>query len=396
MSTNKNKHDSHKARHPLPQLLLAGSLLILASCQGGGGSGGAAGSNLDPDTDYDGDGWTLSSGDCCESGGCSNPVGVNPGAFEIPDNGVDDDCDVLTPDTGLAALCSTAAKFGAVTGDDMANAMDLCQTTTIDAARRDAKWGLISAELLGVNGNALSPTEQNIVRDRQTAILENFGSGGISPRNGQTMAGMSSGWMRDTDDPDYVAGNNTTFGRSNVSGPGLYLAANGGSYPAAGNCPSGSGANDAVNLRLTIRVPTNAYALAFDQMYMSSEYLGWSCTNYNDISLALLQSSSPFLPADRNISYDINGDMININSSYIDVCDGCAQSNAALTGTGLEAVGGATRWLTTTAAVEPGEVIVLDLMLFDVTDALYDSQILYDNFRWVFQDPGDVPETVQN
>ncbi len=39
----------------------------------------------------------------------------------------------------------------------------------------------------------------------QAAILQNYGTGGIVPHKGSTMAGISSGKMRDVNDPGYVA-----------------------------------------------------------------------------------------------------------------------------------------------------------------------------------------------
>jgi hypothetical protein len=44
--------------------------------------------------------------------------------------------------------------------------------------------------------------------------------------------------------------------------------------------------------------------------------------------------------------------------------------------------GGATGWLTTQAPVQPGETITLELMIADTGDAILDSSILLDNFRW--------------
>src|SRR5262245_50643233 len=66
----------------------------------GGGSGGSGGKittapdcpNPDPNVDKDGDGYTGATGDCNE---CTNQM--NPGAFDYPSNGIDEDCNG-TPD----------------------------------------------------------------------------------------------------------------------------------------------------------------------------------------------------------------------------------------------------------------------------------------------------------
>jgi hypothetical protein len=41
-----------------------------------------------------------------------------------------------------------------------------------------------------------------------------------------------------------------------------------------------------------------------------------------------------------------------------------------------------TRWLTSTAAVVPGEQISLVFAIFDLDDVNWDSFVLLDNFRW--------------
>jgi hypothetical protein len=59
-----------------------------------------------------------------------------------------------------------------------------------------------------------------------------------------------------------------------------------------------------------------------------------------------------------------------------------------LAGTGMDInnEGGGTGWLTTTAPVIPGETIILELMVFDVSDGFYDSNVLFDKFRWIPSD----------
>ena len=45
--------------------------------------------------------------------------------------------------------------------------------------------------------------------------------------------------------------------------------------------------------------------------------------------------------------------------------------------------GGATGWLTSQAAVKPGETFTLDLMIWDTGDGDLDSSVLIDNFQWI-------------
>lgn len=350
--------------------------------------------------DLDGDGWTRCDNDCCETmQDCADPALVNPGAFEAVGNMVDDDCDPGTSDATAPPACSTSQKFGSISADELAEAMDICQTTTANPPLSNRKWGLISAEFRRANGTNPSGAELNEIRNCQTAVMTAFGTGGVVPQLGPTMAGLSSGWMRDANDPNAPAQPSTNF--SNASQPpASYLSANGGNLPSSsscfGTCPAGTGANDSVNLRLQLRVPTNAQSFAYQFRFFSWEYWDWSCSVYNDFYLALLGSSATGLPADGNISFDANGNPVSVNNSFFQVCapmgcSMCPSGTGALAGTGFDVGapdGGATEWLQTTAPVVPGETMTLELMIFDVSDNVLDSAVLLDSFEWSVMSSG--------
>lgn len=356
---------------------------------------------VDPCADVDGDGWDPCTGDCCESPGeCGSvpPEYVNPGAYEVQNNGVDDDCNSATLDADPASTCSLSADFN-MTAIELARAMDICSETTADPPLPQKGWGLISASLLLADGT--TPTGPQLVNmtTYQTAALENYGNV-IVPRYGATMAGLSSGRMRDTADAGWTAPSPGTDYAVYSTPPLSYTAAHGGSLPSTGcggACPTNVQANDPVNLSLSIRVPTNAISLSFDVRYFYADYDSWYCTVYNDAFLGLLTSSASNLPTDRNIVHDALGNAVTSNNVYYEVCaplgcHTCPSGAADLSGTGMDTVGGGgSNWITATAPVVPGETITLDLMVFDNGDNIGDSVALIDQFRWGFAPGVEAP-----
>ena len=371
---------------------------------------------VDNVSDADNDGWTTCNGDCCDSPGpgCPLPAQINPGAFEVVGNGVDDDCDPSTSDNNPAAPCAPAAKFAAVTSLDVAKAMDICQTTTANAALPMKKWGLISSAQILPNNVVPTAAELANIQNNQTALLTDYGAV-IVPHKGPTMAGISSGYMRDQTDP--LPAGQAAFTPPNggkafsaqvpftaptpspASPLGFYLSKHVGGLPAsvgcnANGCPAGSGANDPASVQLKIRVPTNANSFSYDFRFFSAEFKSFQCTTFNDFYLAILTSGAPGIPADHNISFDSLKNAVSVNNGFFQVCvpkggacGACPFGNSelALTGMQLNNTGGGTTWLTTDAPVLPGETITLDLMIFDVSDHLLDSLTLLDNFRWNVQ-----------
>jgi hypothetical protein len=362
---------------------------------------------LDDVVDRDGDGWTICNGDCCDvaSPTCPSPKLVNPGAFEVLNDGIDNDCDPATSDSVAPAACSTVAKLTGVTATNVANAMELCQTTTASPPLSQRKWGLISATHYFANGVVPSTAELTSFQNSQTAIITHFGTGGVVPKSGATLGVISSGMARDAADAGWVSpisgtdfsfvGANTSITFPGAAPLGTYTGAHGGGLLAGHcgttDCPVGTGANDSVAIRLVIRTPTNAQGFSYDFRFYSAEYYTYQCTVFNDYYLAMLTSGAPAIPADHNISFDALNNPVSVNNGFFQDCGGnpincaaCPGGTASLAGTGFDGTtrGGSTEWLTTDAPIIPGETITLDLMVFDVSDHILDTLILLDNFRW--------------
>ena len=150
---------------------------------GNGGLDGAADGTIDPDKDNDGDGYFFK--DDCDD---RNPE-VNPGAFEVPGDGVDNDCDGVKdnvdPDCDQLTL-----KYDSKDPMDFARALGLCRTTKAELSGKDKRWGVIKAELVRADGSKLD-SASNV----QFGILKNFGKN-VLPRKGKNMIVLSSGTAR--------------------------------------------------------------------------------------------------------------------------------------------------------------------------------------------------------
>jgi hypothetical protein len=383
---------------------------------GVGGGGGQGGTGGDPgDADADGDGWTPNQGDCCDTpAGCVDPASVNPGAFEYPGNGIDDDCDPATPDDQAPADCSAPALATPTTSDTLLRAMDLCQVTTEDPPLAQKKWGVISTALRLAD----QTTPLTVANNVQAGVLAQYGPF-VLPKRGTSMAALSSGTARAPGDPSYVhPQNGSQVGQignydagTQVAAPASLLAPHGGVFPSPANCPACSGnacnqAYDSATLWARIRVPTNAKSCSYQVKFYSAEFPEYLCQQYNDFFVTLLQSAwvpdpnadppEVALPLDGNIAVDSLGGQLSVNNGFFQVCfppygsppGTCPSGTLELVGTGMGGWGtsltdgGGTEWLTNSAPVLPGETIEIEFMIWDAGDHNVDSLVLLDKFRW--------------
>ena len=376
----------------------------------------------DEDLDEDGDGWTVCGGDCCDAIGpnCLNPNLVNPGAFEVSNNMVDDDCDGVKDNA--VPVCDNGLASNSNTGTDYAKAIDLCQFTIEAPPQKDKKWGVISAGLFRGNGAGAPDAAAKSIRT-------SFGTGGIVPQQNNSLAVFSTGNAADLNDanPAYADFQTGKDNGANSTAPADWLAANGNKFPNAPGCPAANGtaANNSVMLKIRVRVPTNAKSFNVQMYFMSAEWPEWTCTAYNDMFVTLLDSAGAGNPADKNIAiYSVNNQKYPVGVNLVKAApglftqckngtygcadiyggnyNGCANINQ-LAGTGMDIVeggcgannttGGGTNWLKMAGNVKGGETMEIRFVIWDTSDGIYDSLVLLDDWVWSVQasQPGVQP-----
>ncbi len=315
----------------------------------------------------------------------SNACVPSPKNYEVPGNGCDDDADGTVD---VAAQCDAALP---VTGDAaaFARALRLCRAATPES------WGVVSATYTRGFQSTAAPAEG------QHGILPSFGHN-VKPREGAALGVLSTGWAREFDGP---SGAGIFQGGQLMTGPGTVPP--GYPKPAAG-CEIASEVHDVISVALEIKAPSNARGLSFDFNFYSGEWPQYVCTRFNDGFAAFLRSSAFNGGASDNISYDANNNPVSVNNGFFDRCTpntttgceggplktaSCAGGESELAGTGFavrhefcgnrqSTGGGATGWLTSQAAVAPGETIVLQLTIWDTGDERFDSSVLVDNLTW--------------
>jgi hypothetical protein len=339
--------------------------------------------------DNDGDGWTTCDGDCNDN----DPL-VNPGAYDFP-NGIDDDCSGGIDDP--IDDCSAGLQYTSQDPMDYARAIDLCQQTTANATGAAKTWGVISAELVLADGTGAAAPQAH-------SIITNFGNT-IVPRKNANFAYFSTGFAGTPGQPYFQPGTpqgGTDMGTQSNAPPGFPINKQGCPQPTSNT------AFNPVNLKLTIRVPTNAHAFGFDHGFYSAEYPEYACSEFNDLWVALLHTGASGISNNHNVLFDDQGTPGSMNLSFFDRCvsgktgcfgtlgfNFCQGGSAELLGTGFGAkdapcgdgvfssIGGGTGWLTTEAPVLPGEIITIEFIVWDSSDPIYDSAAILDNFHWI-------------
>ena len=113
--------------------------------------------------------------------------------------------------------------------------------------------------------------------------------------------------------PNYAAFQGGTDLGTDAGVPADWLAANANNFPNVAGCPEpqgGTTGRDTIQLKLRVRVPTNALSFSTRIYFFSSEYPEWVCSPYNDFFVTLVDSAGPGNPADKNIAVYKDGNKL--------------------------------------------------------------------------------------
>jgi hypothetical protein len=244
-------------------------------------------------------------------------------------------------------------------------------------------------------------------------LLSAFGVN--NPQEGVTMLAISSGAARGPTDPGFIDPGLPHAGSFGGFNKGYVSKAPAGYPKPAPACPGVvfGAPHDGVALQVTIRVPTNAKTLSFDQNFFTIEFPNYICSTFNDTYVVMMAPKTTASLPDDNIAFDSAGNPISVNNALLQVCPtlassmtggktfSCPLGTAPLSGTAFEEPNNsgphaATGWLTTTAPVDTvkGQDITLLFAVWDSSDANLDSTVLIDNFTWGFTTPMGPPMTM--
>jgi Ca-activated chloride channel family protein len=134
---------------------------------------------------------------------------------------------------------------------------------------------------------------------------------------------------------------------------------------------------DLHQIKLQLKAPHNARSFSFDFNFFSAEYPDYVNQDFNDSFYAILEAPSTNKGRTTNIAFDADNASIEVDNNYFQK----PFHPIPNTGTGFD-YHGSTGWLRTSWPIKGGELFTLTFSIHDEGDAIYDSLVVLDNFRF--------------
>jgi hypothetical protein len=323
----------------------------------------------DEGCDDDGDGWCdgdmlvigLPASCPLGAGDCDDEVEtVHPGQKDIPGDGLDNDCDGKTDEVESCPGTCTGQTVEAYLC-----ALELCLLPPVISAKFE------------------SPSGDNIAT--AWAAVNHFGAptNDLAPWAGNSYGLLATG---------------TATGTSHTL-----------DLPGGGAVPDpfskdGYSTYDNVEFQLVIKAPNNVLGFSIDYIFMSVEYEEYVGTSFNDKFYIFLTAPTTTegqktvinqtACSNPNAYYDVIDPMTGEKLCYMAIntafSEPCSSPTTDISGTGFEcgppdsAHGSSTGWLTTSWPIAPGEEFSLIFHIHDASDGIFDSEVILDNFQWLY------------
>lgn len=262
-------------------------------------------------------------------------------------------------------------------------------------------------------GNSVSLSARNLESSDPTAfrVVSRYGNhlSAFTPRAGERALLISTSSLPPVDpktgvltlDPGSMSpGVNNGNPDSNTGLPdGVLVNAAPGGTPAFNQCaPAKDCSNTLANqwdnasnlydlfyVEFETIVPTGTHGYELDLAFFTAHYPAYNQADHNDVFVLWSQSERYV----GNITYLRDGDKVEpmrlpelVAAGWLTL-DGTKAPELAGTGFhGQDQPGGGTPWLTVAGPADPGESLTLALAAFDLNEAILDSALLVDNFRW--------------